>query len=276
MATQPRQIAVYGKGGIGKSTIVQNVSAALVEQKLRVLQVGCDPKHDSSRPFLAGQAPATIVDLLASDRHEDPSPADFLMKTASGVDCIEVGGPKPGVGCAGAGILTMFDLLEQGQVLKSGYDVVLYDVLGDVVCGGFAAPMRKGYARETVVVVSGEFMALYAANNICRGIATYAQRREVRLAGVVLNCRNVPNEEAIAREFSARIGGAYLGSVPRDPSVSQAEMQRRTVLSASPDSAQADAYRQLTDTILNNRLLAAPEPMEDRELEEMYFKLAYQ
>lgn len=275
MPGEPRQIAVYGKGGIGKSTVVQNVSAALAAAGHKVLQVGCDPKHDSSRPFLAGESPETIVDLLASDRHREPTVGDYLMKTPWGIDCVEVGGPQPGVGCAGAGILTMFELFEEGGVLSSGYDVVLYDVLGDVVCGGFAAPMRKGYAREVVVVVSGEFMALYAANNICRGIETYARRREVRLAGIVLNRRDVPNEEAVAREFARRVGGRFLGALARDPLVSQAEVRKNTVMHAFPDSPQAEAYRGLARLLLDNTALAIPTPLDDKKLEEMYFKLAY-
>ncbi len=271
----PRQIAFYGKGGIGKSTVASNLSAWLNAHGKRVLHVGCDPKHDSSRPFLRGQEPVTIVELMRQADGANPSPEQFLMETESGVHCIEVGGPRPGVGCAGLGILKMFEYLEEGKVLHRGYDAVLYDVLGDVVCGGFAAPMRAGYAKEICVVVSGEFMALYAANNICRGVANYASRQEVRLAGVVLNSRNVPRELEVAEAFAARVGSEVIGVIPRDPVVPEAELKKQTAVELFPDSAPAKAYRALGETILAGTTLAIPQPLEDRELEELYFSIVY-
>ena len=272
----PRQIAFYGKGGIGKSRLSANLSAWLNASGKRVLHVGCDPKHDSSRPFLAGRDPVTIVELMRHADGADPSPEQFLMETDSGVHCIEVGGPRPGVGCAGLGILKMFEYLEEGKILQRGYDAVLYDVLGDVVCGGFAAPMRAGYAKEICVVVSGEFMALYAANNICRGVANYASRQEVRLAGVVLNSRNVPRELEVAEAFAARVGSEVIGVIPRDPLVPEAELKKQTVVELFPDSVPAQAYRTLGETLLSGTTLAIPQPVEDRELEELFFSIVYQ
>ena len=268
---RPRQIAFYGKGGIGKSTTVANVSSALVSKGHKLLQVGCDPKHDSSRPFWNGKAPRTIIDLLREGRG-DPVPSQYVSSSPSGVHFLEAGGPEPGVGCAGRGILKMFELLEEAKVLQSGYDVVLYDVLGDVVCGGFAAPLRAGYAHEVYVVLSGEFMALYAANNICRGIATYAQRRNVRLGGFVLNRRNTPNEVEVANDFARAVGSHVVAVIPRERLVAEAEQMRRTVVEAFPDSPQAAVYQSFADTMLLAEHLDIPAPLTDEALEELYFR----
>ena len=271
-----RQIAFYGKGGIGKSTVVANVSSALNEMKHKVLQVGCDPKHDSSRPFWNGAQPRTIIDLLRDQRGSDPHPSEYVHTSESGVEYFEVGGPEPGVGCAGRGILKMFELLDEARLLDNGYDVVIYDVLGDVVCGGFAAPMRAGYAREVYVVVSGEFMSLYAANNICRGVAKYAERRKVRLGGFVLNCRQVPNEKEIVSAFAKRLGSRIVGEIPRDSIVSKAERMRRTVVEAFGESNQAHLYRTLAGNITGNQHFVIPQPANDDELEELYYREADQ
>ncbi len=268
---RPRQIAFYGKGGIGKSTTIANVSSVMAAMKLKVLQVGCDPKHDSSRPFWKGTPPKNIIDLLREGRG-DPRPSEYIACSTSGVHFMEAGGPEPGVGCAGRGILKMFELLEEAKVLQSGYDAVLYDVLGDVVCGGFAAPLRAGYAREVYVVLSGEFMAMYAANNICRGIATYAQRRSVRLGGFVLNRRNVPGEVEVVTEFARTVGSHVVTIVPRDNVVSEAEQMRRTVAEAFPDSPQAQVYRDLTQSLLEAKHLVIPAPLSDEDLESLYFR----
>jgi len=277
MTAEPRrQIAFYGKGGIGKSTVVANLSAHLHSEGFKVLQIGCDPKHDSSRPFLGGQPPITIIDLLRRDRTTPPRATDYLMETSSGVHCIEVGGPEPGVGCAGRGILKMFELLEADSVLSAGYEVVLYDVLGDVVCGGFAAPMRSGHAREICIVVSGEFMAIYAANNICRGVANYARRRDVRLAGLVLNSRNVPREREVVEAFARRVNTRVLASVPRDESVSRAELDRQTVVGKFPESPPAAALRTLADNLMDNPPLTIPTPLSDSELERLFFSEVYE
>ncbi|MBM4396571.1 MAG: hypothetical protein FJ087_12895 [Deltaproteobacteria bacterium] len=268
-----RQIAFYGKGGIGKSTVVANVTAALNAAGHRVLQVGCDPKHDSSRPFWDGSRPRTVIELLREYDGRNPPPATYVKKAASGVEYIEVGGPEPGVGCAGRGILKMFEMVEEARVLDAGYDAVLYDVLGDVVCGGFAAPLRAGYAREVFVVLSGEFMAIYAANNICKGIANYAERRQVRLGGLVLNRRNVPAEVEVVTAFADAIGSRVIHAVPRDSVVQSAERRRRTVVDSFPDSPQATVYKELASRILEAGHLAIPKPLSDEALEDLYYRV---
>jgi len=277
MSTEPavrRQIAFYGKGGIGKSTVVSNVASVLTGMDRRVLQIGCDPKADSSRPFWDGARPRTVLQLLQEARGKNPEAGDLVRHSASGVAYLEVGGPEPGVGCAGRGILKMFEILEDLSLLDRGYDVVLYDVLGDVVCGGFAAPLRAGYADEVYVVVSGEFMALYAANNICRGIAGYAEHRDVRLGGLVLNRRDVAGEAAIVEAFARRLGSQVVGSLPRSPIVAQAERRRRTVVEEFPGSEQAQAYRELAANLLAGPRPAVPTPLSEAELEELYFSFS--
>ena len=271
----PRQIAFYGKGGIGKSTSVANVSSALQEMELQVLQIGCDPKHDSSRPFWNGTRPATVIDLVRDNRGHTPPMSSYLMESSKGIKYIEVGGPEPGVGCAGRGILKMFEIIEDEDILGKGFDAVIYDVLGDVVCGGFAAPLRAGYAKEVYVVLSGEYMAIYAANNICKGIANYAQRRNVRLGGFVLNCRDVPREEEIVTAFAERIGGRIAGIIPRSLAVARAERRRSTVIDAYPNSSQADEYRKLAKTIMAGQdAVSIPKPLTDVELEDLYFSFS--
>ena len=266
-----RQIAVYGKGGIGKSTVVSNVSAALRDTGRRVLQVGCDPKHDSSRPFWNGARPRTILDLLRATGARRLTPAQYVMESPCGVHAIEVGGPEPGVGCAGRGILKMFELLRDGDVVRrGGYDAVLYDVLGDVVCGGFAAPLKDGHARDVVVVLSGEYMALFAANNICRGIARHARRRDVRLAGLVLNHRDVPEEAALVGAFAEALGTHVLAELPRSPLVSRAERHKTTVVDRFPDSPEATGYRRLAADLLAGPARTVPTPLDEEALEALF------
>lgn len=269
-----RQVAIYGKGGIGKSTVVSNVAAALCGNRKRVLQIGCDPKHDSTRAHLDGQMQKTVLDLLRDRgsfrRVSDHFQAgDFIEVGRNGVHCIESGGPEPGVGCAGRGIIHTIETLTDLGVYERNYDVVFYDVLGDVVCGGFAMPIRKGYAREIYIVVSGELLALYAANNICRGIQRYASTGKARLAGVIGNLRRVPREKEIINQFSRAIGAPLVFFVPRSDTVTRAENARRTVLEHSPRSRQARVYRDLASAILANRRRVIPSPLYDQELEEL-------
>lgn len=273
-STQPRQIAVYGKGGIGKSTVVANVASVLAASGRKVLQIGCDPKHDSSRPFWNGRRPTTVIDLLRLHGDQGLRPEQFVMTSGSGVDYIEVGGPEPGVGCAGRGILKMFEIIDELGLLGRGYDVVLYDVLGDVVCGGFAAPMRSGHAQEVYVVLSGEFMAIYAANNICRGIAKYARRRDVRLGGLVLNARDVPREPELARALARALHSSVVAVIPRAPVVALAEQQRRTVVEAFPSSPLVADYRALAERMVAAPELAIPTPLEDEALEQLFYQVA--
>lgn len=261
-----RQIAIYGKGGIGKSTTTQNTVAALGEMGRKVMIVGCDPKSDSTRLMLGGLAQRTVLDTLREEG-EDVD-LDEVMKTGSfDVKCVESGGPEPGVGCAGRGIITSIGLLENLGAYEDSLDYVFYDVLGDVVCGGFAMPIREGKAKEIYIVASGEMMALYAANNICKGVRKYAEAGGVRLGGIICNSRQVENEEALLEAFSKKLGTQLIKFLPRDNIVQRAEINRKTVIEYDAGTGQAEHYRELAGNIDNNNMFVIPTPMTQPELE---------
>jgi nitrogenase iron protein NifH len=265
-----RKIAIYGKGGIGKSTTTQNTVAGLVEAGKKVMVVGCDPKADSTRLLLGGLAQKSVLQTLR-DEGEDVDLDDIRKNGFKGVICVESGGPEPGVGCAGRGIITSINLLEQlgaySESLKLDY--VFYDVLGDVVCGGFAMPIREGKAEEIYIVVSGEMMAMYAANNICKGIVKFAHGGGVRLGGVICNSRKVDNEKAMIEAFAAKLGTQMIHFVPRDNMVQKAEINRKTVIEYDPLQPQADEYRMLSKKIDQNKMFVIPNPMTQEELEKL-------
>ena len=272
-----RQIAVYGKGGIGKSTIASNLSAALSERGLRVMQIGCDPKRDSTRNLTGGRMVPSVLDSmrarLAAGGDADSVPLDeVVFEGYRGVRCVESGGPEPGVGCAGRGVLAAISYLkEKGAFARYQVDLVCYDVLGDVVCGGFAQPIREGYAREIYLICAGEFMSLYAANNIARGITRLAEHSPSRLAGVICNHRGEEVfEERVVTAFADRLGCGLTGSVARSQEIQQCEVRGRTVIEAMPDSPPAAAFRELADRILSNETRVVPAPLEVPELEELY------
>jgi len=200
-----RQIAIYGKGGIGKSTTTQNLTAALGEMGREIMIVGCDPKADSTRLVLHGMAQKTVLETLR-DEGEDIELDQVLVKGFKDIRCVESGGPEPGVGCAGRGIITSINLLEQLGAYTEDLDYVFYDVLGDVVCGGFAMPIREGKAEEIYIVASGEMMAMYAANNISKGIQKYAATGGTRLGGIICNSRKVDNEYEMIEAFAKELG----------------------------------------------------------------------
>ena len=263
-----RQIAIYGKGGIGKSTTTQNLTAGLVEHGKKVMVVGCDPKADSTRLLLGGLAQKTVLDTIR-DEGENVE-LDRIMRTGfGGTRCVESGGPEPGVGCAGRGIITSISMLENLGAYTDDLDFVFYDVLGDVVCGGFAMPIREGKAKEIYIVASGEMMALYAANNIAKGISRYAKAGGVRLGGIICNSRNVDRELDLLRAFSKELGTQLLYFVPRDNIVQRAEINRKTVIEYKPDSAQAQEYRNLAEAVINNTNFSIPTPMTQERLEEI-------
>ena len=263
-----RQIAIYGKGGIGKSTTTQNLTAGLVEHGKKVMVVGCDPKADSTRLLLGGIAQKTVLDTIR-DEGENVE-LDRIMRTGfGGTRCVESGGPEPGVGCAGRGIITSISMLENLGAYTDDLDFVFYDVLGDVVCGGFAMPIREGKAKEIYIVASGEMMALYAANNIAKGISRYAKAGGVRLGGIICNSRNVDRELDLLRAFSKELGTQLLYFVPRDNIVQRAEINRKTVIEYKPDSAQAQEYRNLAEAVINNTNFTIPTPMTQERLEEI-------
>lgn len=263
-----RQIAIYGKGGIGKSTTTQNLTAGLTEFGKDVLIVGCDPKADSTRLLLGGLAQRTVLDTLREEGEDID--LDEVVKTGFGnTKCVESGGPEPGVGCAGRGIITSIGLLERLGAYTDNLDYVFYDVLGDVVCGGFAMPIREGKAQEIYIVASGEMMALYAANNIAKGVQKYAKKGGVRLGGIICNSRNVEGELELLEAFSKELGTQLIHFVPRDNVVQRAEIRKKTVIEFEPEAKQADEYRALAKKIEENQLFVIPKPMTQDRLEEI-------
>ena len=265
-----RKVAIYGKGGIGKSTTTQNTVAGLAEMGKKIMVVGCDPKADSTRLLLGGLAQRTVLDTLREEG-EDVDLADVRKPGYRKVLCVESGGPEPGVGCAGRGIITSINLLEQlgAYAEEPPLDYVFYDVLGDVVCGGFAMPIREGKAQEIYIVVSGEMMAMYAANNICKGIVKFAEAGEVRLGGIICNSRKVDNEKQMIEAFVEKLGTQMIHFVPRDNMVQRAEINRKTVIEFDPAHPQADEYRALAKAIDANKMFVVPKPMHTDELEKL-------
>ena len=265
-----RKVAIYGKGGIGKSTTTQNTVAGLAEMGKKVMVVGCDPKADSTRLLLGGLSQRSVLDTLREEG-EDVELDDIRYDGFCKTKCVESGGPEPGVGCAGRGIITSINLLEQLGAYKEdqGLDYVFYDVLGDVVCGGFAMPIRDGKAEEIYIVCSGEMMAMYAANNICKGILKFAETGRVRLGGLICNSRKVDNEKEMIQEFAKRLGTQMIHFVPRDNDVQRAEINRKTVIEWNPACTQAGEYRALATAIETNTMFVKPTPIKIPELESL-------
>jgi len=263
-------VAIYGKGGIGKTTTTQNTVAALAEMGKKVMVVGCDPKADSTRLLLHGMAQKSVLDTLREEG-EDVELSDIRREGFGSCQCVESGGPEPGVGCAGRGIITSINMLEQLGAYdeREKLDYVFYDVLGDVVCGGFAMPIREGKAEEIYIVCSGEMMAMYAANNICKGIRKFAEAGVVRLGGLICNSRNVDNEKEMIAEFAKRLGTQMIHLVPRNNDVQRAEIRRMTVIDWNPTCTQADEYRTLAQSIDKNELFVIPTPLGIKELESL-------
>ena len=263
-----RKIAIYGKGGIGKSTTTQNTVAGLAELGKKIMVVGCDPKADSTRLLLGGLNQETVLDTLR-DEGDDVELDDILKMGFSGTVCVESGGPEPGVGCAGRGVITAINFLEEEGAYEEELDFVFYDVLGDVVCGGFAMPIRENKAQEIYIVVSGEMMAMYAANNIAKGICKYANSGKVRLAGLICNSRKTDKEAELIGALAERLGTQMIHFVPRDNVVQRAEIRRMTVIEYDPTAKQADEYRELARKIVENKKLVIPTPLTMDELEEL-------
>jgi nitrogenase iron protein NifH len=263
-----RSIAIYGKGGIGKSTTTQNTVAALAEMGKKIMVVGCDPKADSTRLLLGGLMQRTVLDTLR-DEGDEVTLEDVMRDGYGGTKCTESGGPEPGVGCAGRGIITAINLLEQLGAYEDELDYVFYDVLGDVVCGGFAMPIREGKAQEIYIVCSGEMMAMYAANNISKGVVKFAQAGGVRLGGIICNSRNVDNEKEMIEEFARMLGTQMIHFVPRNNDVQRAEINRKTVIEWNPAATQADEYRALARAIDQNKKFVIPTPLPMDTLEKL-------
>ncbi|AIQ14521.1 nucleotide-binding protein [Paenibacillus durus] len=267
MAKATKHIAIYGKGGIGKSTTTSNISAALAEAGYRVIQIGCDPKSDSTNTLRGGDYLPTVIDSLRDSskvKLQDVSAIGF-----KGVLCIEAGGPVPGVGCAGRGINAAVGLLQELNVFEEyEADYVLYDVLGDVVCGGFAVPIRDGITDRAYVVSSSDFMAIYAANNLFKAIGKYAPSGGAKLGGIIGNSILPGYPESLITDFAKRTGAAVAGFVPRSPVVAQSELYGKTVIEASPGSEQADVYRKLAAHVAGNENLSVPSPLNVTDLRD--------
>ena len=269
-----RQCAIYGKGGIGKSTTTQNLVAAIAELGKKVMIVGCDPKADSTRLILHAKAQNTIMHLAAeAGSVEDLELEDVLKMGYGDVKCVESGGPEPGVGCAGRGVITAINFLEEEGAYDEDLDFVFYDVLGDVVCGGFAMPIRENKAQEIYIVCSGEMMAMYAANNIAKGIVKYANSGGVRLAGLICNSRQTAREDELIMELASKLGTHMIHFVPRDNVVQRAEIRRMTVIEYEPQAKQAEEYRQLARKIIDNKNLVIPTQITMDELEDLLMEL---
>lgn len=275
-----RQIAFYGKGGIGKSTTSQNTLSAMAHYyDQKILIVGCDPKADSTRLILHEKAQTTIMQMAAEAGTVEDLELEDVCKEGAGmfacdtpngwIKCAESGGPEPGVGCAGRGVITAINFLEEEGAYEDDLDFVSYDVLGDVVCGGFAMPIREGKAQEIYIVMSGEMMAMYAANNISRGILKYANTGGVRLAGLICNARMTDKEYDLSLALAERLGTQMMHFIPRNNIVQHAELRRMTVVEYAPSSVQAKEYKELARKIIVNDFKVIPTPLEMDDLEDL-------
>jgi len=245
-----KKIAIYGKGGIGKSTTTSNTSAALACMGYKVMQIGCDPKADSTKNLMGGKIIPTVLDMI-QQKKDKVELSDIVFEGFGGVLCVEAGGPTPGLGCAGRGIVSAFEKMNNLKAFEVyNPDIVIYDVLGDVVCGGFAMPMRNGYAEKVYIVSSGEMMSLYAANNISSAIKNFGPRGYAKLEGLILNSKNIENEEDIVRTACKEIGTDIIEVVPRCADIQYAENMGCTVFEAKPDSIMVEYYNNIGRTFL--------------------------
>ena len=244
------RFAIYGKGGIGKSTVTTALSCAFAEMGLKVLQVGCDPKADSTLYLHGGERIETMINVLR-DKRSSATLSDLVQVGYAGILCAEAGGPTPGLGCAGRGIAATFEALEERDafdILQP--DVVLYDVLGDVVCGGFAMPIREGYANQVYIVTSGENMAIYAAANIALAVENFRDRGYASLGGLILNRRNVPDERSKVETLASDLQKEIVADLPRDNSIADAEVSGTPVFETTPHCDYAEQVRQLAKKML--------------------------
>lgn len=267
MAKKVKQIAIYGKGGIGKSTTTSNISAALSKLGYKVMQFGCDPKSDSTNTLRNGEYIPTVLDTLREKKAVKAS--EVIFEGFNGIYCVEAGGPAPGVGCAGRGIITAVQLFKQQNVFEDlDLDIVIYDVLGDVVCGGFAVPIREGIAEHVFTVSSADFMSVYASNNLFKGIQKYSNSGGALLGGVIANSINQPYSKEIIDDFAKRTNTQIMQYVPRSVTVTQSELQGKTTIEAAPDSKQAQIYIELAKRVAAHDSSNIPEPMSVSELRE--------
>ncbi|MDR1566742.1 MAG: nitrogenase iron protein [Treponema sp.] len=267
MAKKTTQIAIYGKGGIGKSTTTSNLSAALSEMGYRVMQFGCDPKSDSTNTLRDGKYIPTVLDTIREK--SSVNSRDVIFEGFNGIYCVEAGGPAPGVGCAGRGIITAVELFKQQRVFEElDLDIVIFDVLGDVVCGGFAMPIREGIAEHVFTVSSSDFMSIYASNNLFKGISKYSHSGGALLGGVIANSVGPPYSREIIDDFVAQTRTQVVEYIPRSITVTQSELMGKTTIEAAPESAQADVYRSLAKKMANHTESREPFPLETAELRQ--------
>jgi len=273
MAKKIKQIAIYGKGGIGKSTTTSNISAALSKQGYKVLQFGCDPKSDSTNTLRGGDYIPTVLDTL---REKNSVKAhDVLFRGFNGIYCVEAGGPAPGVGCAGRGIITAVQLFKQQRVFEElDLDYVIYDVLGDVVCGGFAVPIREGIAEHVFTVSSSDFMSVYASNNLFKGIQKYSKSGGALLGGIIANSINSPYAKDIVDDFARVTNTKIMEYVPRSITVTQSELHGKTTIENAPNSEQAKIYNRLATKINEHVESKTPSPLGVQELRDWAAKWA--
>jgi len=278
MKSKIRQIAFYGKGGIGKSTIASNLAAAYAERGLNTMMIGCDPKSDCTKNLCGEVEIPTILDVSRDKGIERLGLEELvegkkieldevIYKGYNGVYCGECGGPRPGFGCAGRGVIVAIDLLKRLKVFEElKPDVVIYDVLGDVVCGGFAMPLRRGLADDVYVVTSSDYLAVFAANNICKGISEFANKGGSPLGGIIYNVRGMLDDEDVVQDFAKKIGSQVIGHIPNAYQIAEAEIGGNTVIEYAPDSDIASLFRKLALRIYTNTSTSVPAPLPPSEM----------
>ena len=263
------KVAIYGKGGIGKSTVTSNLAAAFASMGKKVIQIGCDPKADSTINLLGGEPLRPVMNYMREEDEEPEKLEDISKEGFGGVLCIETGGPTPGLGCAGRGIIMALEKLkETGAYEVYQPDVVFYDVLGDVVCGGFSMPMRKGYADKVFIITSGENMAIHAGANIAIAVENFKNRGYASLGGIILNRRNVAREEEKVNELADDFQTQVVGTLSHSGLVTEAEEKKETVMECFPDSEMAEEYRKLAEAIYE--LSKRPEGSACEKADEKY------